>query len=881
MEASLNNMLEYNITKQCKDSFLNVAEVVAKKERKVIESQDILLAFAITADTGAAYALGRFSITSKKIKNEIQQADIVENRHIELEDKDYLDDERLNVFKKQKQHNRYVKTHAVQFINETSIDQTIKYMGDYPISHNVKEILDFAEEMRFQNNPSGGIDTYWILVGMVQDETCNVYHILDKLMLKYDYLYKGESLAERYQSRYNSKLSGCYDGKSEEEQRENAARQKRITNKLSDPDYSLLEDIAVDITEKARNKEIMPVINRDKEIQHMEIALSRRDKNNVALIGKGGVGKSAIVEGLALKIINKEVPSLNNKKILQFSLNDLISVIAGDIHKGLQRFLTEMKREKDVILFIDEIHMIGSSKGLTDLLKPAMARNDFRIIGATTPDEWQSYISNDTALTRRFEIIKIDEPSIEHTIEITNKAILVYENFHQVNYEKDAIKLASHFGKKYFPREQLPDLAFTILDNAGAICRIEQGQTANIQADYIDKMNQLKAELKEAQSIEFNEQNIEKIRQQMTQLETEYSRNMTASKDKTFSQTVTKEHIKKAIEQKLGEEIEEAELNPDETVSDIEIERLRQLKETMKSKIIGQDEAIEVISNAVVRKKLGFKQSNHPVGVFMLLGTTGVGKTETAKILNQILYKDERNLIRFDMSEYQKEHEVSKLIGPPPGYVGFGQTGDLVKTVLDYPRAVILFDEIEKAHPKVFDVLLQVFDDARLTNSLGETADFSESIILLTSNIGASDVRNQKVIGLNQQNKDETDFETVDESVKNALNLYFRPEFLNRIDEFITYKPFNQQDIFEITQLLINDEIELIESMGYHIEFSEDAIRLIAKLCYDPKNGARPIKRGISKLLEDRLTEERLYGELREGDTIEITEANNELKFNY
>ncbi|EGQ3255021.1 ATP-dependent Clp protease ATP-binding subunit, partial [Staphylococcus pseudintermedius] len=500
---------------------------------------------------------------------------------------------------------------------------------------------------------------------------------------------------------------------------------------------------------------------------------------------------------------------------------------------------------------------------------------------ATTPREWQSYISSDMALTRRFEIIKIDEPNVEDTVEIINQVIPIYENFHHVNFEKETIKLASQLGKKYFPKEQLPDLAFTILDNAGAICRIEQGQATNLQTPYLDKMNRLKEDLKQAQVKEFNDKQVEKLRREIQQLEKNYSRKMSNIEKITFDYLVTKDHIKKAIEQRLGEGFEVVELKEDEDYSDIEIDRLSQLKDTMKSQIIGQDEAIETIANAVIRKKLGFKQSNRPVGVFMLLGTTGVGKTETAKILNKTLYRDEQNIIRYDMSEYQKEHEVSKLIGPPPGYIGFGQDGDLVKTVLEHPRAVILFDEIEKAHPKIFDVLLQVFDDGRLTNSLGETADFSESIILLTSNIGASDIQNRKVVGLNQTNKNGTDFEMIDESIREALKQYFRPEFLNRIDEMITFKPLNQQEIFEITHLLIKKEVDLIESMGYNIEFSNEAIRLIANLCYEPKNGARPIKRGISKLLEDRLSEEIINGTLKKGNTIKVTEYNNELLIDY
>ena len=880
MTATTNNVIEYKITKQCKEAFEKVLNLIAKKERKIIETQDLLLAFASTADTGAAYSLGRFSITKKKLEDEIKQAKLMDKRYIEINEDEFEQNDLFISQKKKRKIQEYIKANQVQFIYESSTDQAIKYMSEYPISNNVKDIIDFAEEMRFQNNPSGGIDTYWIIMGMSQDEDCNAYHVLKKLMLKYDNIFDGDKMSERFQNR-SYLTNNYYDGRNEEEQRKNATIRNRISNKLADPSYSILEDITTDLTEKARNKELMPAIKREREIHHMEIALSRRDKNNVSLIGKGGVGKSAIVDGLALKIVNNEIPSLKNKKILQFSVNDLISVIQGETFKGIQRFMSEMKREKDVILFVDEIHMLGKSKGLTDILKPAMARSDFRIIGATTPREWQSYISSDMALTRRFEIIKIDEPNVEDTVEIINQVIPIYENFHHVNFEKETIKLASQLGKKYFPKEQLPDLAFTILDNAGAICRIEQGQTTNLQTPYLDKMNRLKEDLKQAQVKEFNDKQVEKLRREIQQLEKNYSRKMSNIEKITFDYLVTKDHIKKAIEQRLGEGFEVVELKEDEDYSDIEIDRLSQLKDTMKSQIIGQDEAIETIANAVIRKKLGFKQSNRPVGVFMLLGTTGVGKTETAKILNKTLYRDEQNIIRYDMSEYQKEHEVSKLIGPPPGYIGFGQDGDLVKTVLEHPRAVILFDEIEKAHPKIFDVLLQVFDDGRLTNSLGETADFSESIILLTSNIGASDIQNRKVVGLNQTNKNGTDFETIDGSIREALKQYFRPEFLNRIDEMITFKPLNQQEIFEITHLLIKKEVDLIESMGYNIEFSNEAIRLIANLCYEPKNGARPIKRGISKLLEDRLSEEIINGTLKKGNTIKVTEYNNELLIDY
>ncbi|MCG7819560.1 AAA family ATPase [Staphylococcus epidermidis] len=879
-----NNLKDYQVSRQCRDMFLNVNKIVSKKKYKIIESQDLLLAFVITKDTGASYALGHYSITKRKIKNEISSAQTVKERY-ENNENEEKNEEEISILKssrKKRIRNNFIKENPVQFIKENSSNQCITYMSELIVSQKVIDILDFSEEMRFQNNPGGKIDTYWILMGIAQDESNNAYQVINKLLLKYDEFYSNDQgLHEVFGNRKMYDIRQFYDGKNRENQLKQESRENMITNKLKDPNYSLLEDISVDITEKAHNNELMPVVGREKEIQHIEIALSRKNKNNVALIGQGGVGKSAIVDGLALKIVKSEVLSLKNKRILQFNINDLISVIQSDYNHGIQRFVEEMKREKDIILFIDEIHMLGKMKSLTDILKPIMARGDFRIIGATTPKEWRQFLSQDTALVRRFEKINVKEPSVEDAMMIVRSTSPSYENFHRVNYDSKAIESSVKAGKKFFPKDQLPDIAFTILDNAAAIIRIENDESIPIVTQYENEMNELKKRLHEIKEMEFNEIEELKIRDQIHQLEIKYAQDNVNNQKNSYKLTVTPEYIKKAIEQKLDREIDQDSLIQSIDISESKLENLKNLKASLSSQIIGQDEAIELISNAIVRKKIGFKQPDCPIGVFMLLGTSGVGKTETAKILNKELYNDEKNMIRFDMSEYQKEHEVSKLIGPPPGYVGFGQSNDLVKTVLEHPNAVILFDEIEKAHPKIFDILLQVFDDGRLTNSADETADFSESIILLTSNIGASDIRNKKVIGLNQQHKDETDFSTVNEKVKEALTKNFRPEFLNRIDEFITFKPLRQREIFEITQLLIDKETKLIEKLGYEIIFSESAILYIAKTCFDPKNGARPIKRGISKLLEDRLSESIINGDLKPGNTINVSSENNQLLITY
>ncbi|RZI01760.1 ATP-dependent Clp protease ATP-binding subunit [Staphylococcus condimenti] len=864
MDTLQTEVKHYNLTRQCKETFEAVLLIVKEKRYKVIETQDLLLAAVSTNDTGAAYALGRYSLTKSKVKDEIVSAEMVETRDkFEAQKNDKLHE--VSEYQAKKMRNKHIKSHPVQLIQEQNSHHLIDYMSDYPVSEDLLKILQFAEEMREQVKPNGGIDTYWILMGIAQEEQSNAHKIVEKLMLKYAHMYDGDGLTNSFEFG-SHKFSNYYDGRAEEEERDKQIKENRLSNKLNNPDYSILNDIATDITEKARHKEFMPVINRDDEIRHMEIALTRRDKNNVVLLGEGGVGKSAIVEGLALKIVNHEIPSLEGKKILQFNMNDLISVISGDSGRAIQRFMFEMKKEKNVLLFIDEIHMLGRSKSLTDTLKPAMARGDFRIIGATTPREWLYYMGNDPALVRRFEKVTVEEPSIESAIEILNQAILPYESFHQVNYDAEAIEFAVRKGKQYFPKEQLPDLAFTILDNAGAICRIEEGNMVELNEQYNQRLQALKTKLEEAKQIEFNEASINQIREEMETLQTTYNQQRAHSRQKDYNKRVTKADIKAAIEQKLGETLE------DDVLLDknMQHERLRRLKENMQRKIIGQDEAVEKVSNAVLRSKLGFKKPNRPIGVFMFLGTTGVGKTETAKVLTEELYKDTKHMIRFDMSEYQQEHEVSKLIGAPPGYVGYDKAGLLTNAVKENPQSVILFDEIEKAHVKIFDTLLQVFDDGRLTDAMGMTVDFSDTIIILTSNIGASDIRSRKVVGFGETVNSELDYDNVETTVKEALFNYFRPEFLNRIDELITFRPFEQAQILKITQLLLAEEIELIGEQGYKVVISDKATKFIANACYDPKNGARPIKRGITKLIEDNLIDKILSGELEDGGTIFI-----------
>jgi len=669
------------------------------------------------------------------------------------------------------------------------------------------------------------------------------------------------------------------DGKAERERASKERRAAHISSKLSNPDYSLLNDIATDITLKARNGELMEVVGRDDEIRKVEIALTRRDKNNVVLLGDGGVGKSAIVDGIAMRIARDEVLSLKGKKILQFSLNDLSATFGAFPSECIKRFIEEMKREKDVILFIDEIHMLGRAKHLTDLLKPLMARGDFRIIGATTPMEWSAYVSGDTAFVRRFEKVMVEEPSVEDTIKIVETVAPAYENFHHANFENDTIELAVKLAKKYLKREKLPDSAFTIIDNAGALVRIEANQEVTLIRDYQNEVDELKKELEIAQGIEYNEVAVEEIRRKLNLKLSEFQgarNNLTST---NYDLKITKDDIKKAVEHKTNLKVKNQDMKVGKDADNEELLRLSNLKNILAEKVIDQSDATNSIAEAVIRSKTGFRNPKRPIGVFLFLGTSGVGKTETAKVLSEELTGSVDDLIRLDMSEYQQEHEVSKLIGAPPGYAGFGKGGILTNAVKSNPKSVVLLDEIEKAHPKVYDLMLQVFDDGILTDGMGQKVDFTNTIIILTSNLGLNAIKKDKRVGFTMVETNEICEQIIREQTMEAVHNFFRPELLNRIDEIVTFKPFSESTILRITRLLLEKEVEMIKESGYELECTEKAVELLATRTYDPENGARPIRRGITKLIETPLSELIINNRLNKGDKVIIDSDGVELVF--
>lgn len=868
-------IMSYKLSRQLKIALENLKDRIFQKEYKVLESQDLLFSILEVSDTGIGYALGYYSLTKSKLLKEFTNAITVDERKLdEMEVGQELSD-----ISKRKKLKNMITSSPVEVIKEAASVYYLSECESYPMSEYVKSIFDFAEEMRIQNSPDGVIDSYWILRGISEERDTNANQLIFKqYLLTGNTSFKEDDLSDLF-TNARFRFRELYDGKAEKERATEEKRAAHISSKLSNPDYSLLNEIATDITLKARNGELMEVVGRDDEIQKVEIALTRRDKNNVVLLGDGGVGKSAIVDGIAMRIAKDESLSLKGKKILQFSLNDLNATIGGFLSEGINRFIEEMKREKDVVLFVDEIHMLGRAKHLTDLFKPLMARGDFRIIGATTPMEWNAYVSGDTAFVRRFEKVIVEEPSIEDTVKIVETIAPAYENFHHANFENGTIELAVRLAKKYLKEEKLPDSAFTIIDNAGALVRIQANQDVVLTRDYQKEVDELKKELKAAQAIEYNEVAVEKIRRKIELKQSEFQGTRNNLTPVCYDLKITKDDIKKAVEQKASIKVKDKDMQVGKEADNQEMLRLSNLKTILAEKVIGQTDATNSIAEAVIHSKTGFRNPKRPIGVFLFLGTSGVGKTETAKVLSKELTGSEEDLVRIDMSEYQQEHEVSKLIGAPPGYAGFGKGGLLTNAVKSNPKSVVLLDEIEKAHPRIYDLMLQVFDDGILTDGMGQKVNFTNTIIILTSNLGLNAIKKDKRVGFTTVKTNGISEQTIQEQTMEAVNNFFRPELLNRIDEIVTFRPFTEEAILQITRLLLKKEVEMIKECGYELDFTEKAVELLAKRTYDPENGARPIRRGITKLIETPLSELIINNSLNKGEKIIVDTDGKEMIF--
>ena len=629
-----------------------------------------------------------------------------------------------------------------------------------------------------------------------------------------------------------------------------------------------LNQYGTDLTKKATEGKLDPVIGRKDEIQRVIQILSRRTKNNPCLIGEPGVGKTAVAEGLAEKIIAEDVPEmLKNKRVVSL---DIASMVAGAKYRGdfeerIKKCLEEVKKAGDVILFIDEVHTIvgaGSAEGAVDaanILKPLLARGEVQVIGATTLNEYRKYIEKDSALERRFSPVTVGEPTNEETIEILKGIRDRYEAHHNVKITDEAIKAAVELSTRYINDRFLPDKAIDLVDEAASRVKMRtytQPDTLKKLEEEISAMNKEKDDAIKVQDFEKAASLRDKINVEKEKLQKEKEK--WESKNTKSITTLTEEDIAEVVASWTGV--------PVKKLTQTENEKLRNLEQTLHQRVIGQNEAVDAVAKAIRRGRVGLKDPNRPIGSFLFLGPTGVGKTELSKALAESLFGNEDAMIRIDMSEYMEGHSVSKLIGSPPGYVGFDEGGQLTEKIRRKPYSVILFDEIEKAHPDVMNMLLQILDDGRLTDAQGRTVNFKNTVIIMTSNIGARLITDKTTLGFSAKDKkDESqkEYETIKKDVMGELKKQFRPEFINRIDEIIVFHKLNDEDIKQIIDIMLNQVTKRMAEKSYKLEIDNSVKELIAKKGVDTDYGARPLKRAIQNILEDKIAEEILDGNIK------------------
>ncbi|EUJ26580.1 ATP-dependent Clp protease ATP-binding subunit [Listeria floridensis FSL S10-1187] len=650
----------------------------------------------------------------------------------------------------------------------------------------------------------------------------------------------------------------------------------RQTNTQATP---TLDSLARDLTVIAREDNLDPVIGRSKEIQRVIEVLSRRTKNNPVLIGEPGVGKTAIAEGLAQQIVRNEVPeTLRGKRVMTL---DMGTVVAGTKYRGefedrLKKVMDEIRQAGNVILFIDELHTLigaGGAEGAIDasnILKPPLARGELQCIGATTLDEYRKYIEKDAALERRFQPIKVDEPSVEESIQILHGLRDRYEAHHRVAITDDALEAAVRLSDRYISDRFLPDKAIDVIDEAGSKVRLKAYTTPSDLKHLEMELGELRKEKDAAvQGQEFEKaaafrDKEKKIRQKLDEQKLDWK-----EKQGRDNSEVTEEVVAEVVASWTG--------IPVMKLAETETDKLLNMEKLLHERVIGQDEAVKAVALAVRRARAGLKDPKRPIGSFIFLGPTGVGKTELAKALAESMFGDENAMIRVDMSEYMEKFSTARLVGSPPGYVGYEEGGQLTEKIRQKPYSVVLLDEIEKAHPDVFNMLLQVLDDGRLTDSKGRVVDFRNTVIIMTSNIGAQEMKEDKSVGFNVTDMTK-DHKAMQHRVLQELKKAFRPEFINRIDETIVFHSLTEKELKRIVTLLTEQLTKRLAERDIHVKLTEGAKAKIAKEGYDPEYGARPLKRAIQKNIEDRLSEELLRKNIEPGDTVEIGVKDGELE---
>lgn len=643
-----------------------------------------------------------------------------------------------------------------------------------------------------------------------------------------------------------------------------------------------LDSLARDLTEVARNGQLDPVIGRSEEITRVIEILSRRTKNNPVLIGEPGVGKTAVAEGLAQAIVRNEVPStLKDKRVMSL---DMGTVVAGTKYRGefeerMKKVMDEIKQSKNVILFIDEMHTLigaGGAEGSVDasnILKPALSRGEVQVIGATTLEEYRKHIEKDAALERRFQPIIVDEPSVQDTILILQGLRDRYEAHHGITISDEALEAAATMSARYVQDRFLPDKAIDLIDEASSKVRLRNYTSP---PDLKDLENQLESVKKEkdaaVQAQEFEAAAKHRDEQSKLEKEIEARQNDWKNEQTGAKQEVKRSDIELVISKMTG--------IPLSKIAEEESERLLNLEEILHERVIGQNEAVESISKAVRRARAGLKNPEKPIGSFIFLGPTGVGKTELAKALSEALFGEDDAMIRVDMSEYMEKHSVSRLVGSPPGYVGYDEGGQLTEQVRRKPYSLILFDEIEKAHPDVFNMLLQVLDDGRLTDATGRTVDFRNTVIVMTSNVGATQLRDDKFVGFGSNDDEKENYENIRSTMMKELKNTFRPEFINRVDDIIVFHSLEKSHLEEIVTLMINELAERLHDQNIHFTVTDAAKKQLAEDGYDKEFGARPLARSIQKNIEDNLSEAILRGEDLKGKLVTVDYKDDEFIVN-
>ena len=647
---------------------------------------------------------------------------------------------------------------------------------------------------------------------------------------------------------------------------------------------SALDKFGRDLTQAAKNGEIDPVIGREKEIQRVIQILSRRTKNNPVLIGEPGVGKTAVAEGLALEIAKGNVPEiLKDKRVVSLDLTGMVAgaKYRGDFEERIKAAIDEVKKSKNTILFIDELHTIvgaGAAEGSADaanILKPSLARGDFQVIGATTLNEYRKYIEKDAALERRFQPVKVGEPTPEQAVQILKGLRDSYEAHHKVKITDEAIKAAVTLSSRYIADRYLPDKAIDLIDEGASKVRL----ASLTSPDNVKELEDEIADYEKEKASAINEQDFERaarLRDEQKELQTKLddAKKKWQEQQKGNSGEVTAEDIAKIVSEWTG--IPVVQLTKEES------ERLLNMENVLHERVIGQSEAVTAIAKAIRRGRVGLKDPKRPVGSFIFLGPTGVGKTELCKALAEAMFGDENAMLRLDMSEYMEKHTVSKLIGSPPGYVGFEEGGQLTEKVRRKPYSVVLFDEIEKAHPDVFNMLLQILEDGRLTDSQGRTVDFKNTIIIMTSNVGARLItEKQSSLGFNSENEnaEESEKKDIKELVTGELRKVFRPEFLNRVDDIIVFNKLNKDEIKQIAVKMLKTLENRLDKMNIKISFTDNAISEIADKGFDENYGARPLRRAIQNEIEDPLSEQMLEGKVKDGAVVTCDFADGQFTF--